>query len=405
MARSRINLISIYEIFLFDFLPLFFILVGAMLVAVQMRLELSWGKQLGAEYTAQTVFTYFLLLVAGLPGAVMSNGFRWLFAINASKIIRLLSLLMALGISVALIIIFQPNISHLQLIYYAAAGSLIGCLTILWPPYLNAYGKHVSLFYHLKKLWDYRRLALIWVRYNIYSRYSQTILGILWIILLPLSTSLTISFVFAQILRAYDIGDVPFISFFLSALTFWNVFNQGIILGMNSLVSKMGVITQVYFPREIILISKIGETVVDLAFIFTSMVVINIFLGVWPNIHYIYLPLIIAIQFMFTLGISFFLSYLSAMIRDIPNLVGIILLLFFYLTPILYPASRIPTKFEFITFLNPLSALINSYRDIILYNTTPNFTNLYLPTVLSLILLYTGYKFFKSKENNLADFI
>jgi lipopolysaccharide transport system permease protein len=104
------------------------------------------------------------------------------------------------------------------------------------------------------------------------------------------------------------------------------------------------------------------------------------------------------------LGIGFFLSYLSVIIRDVPNLVLIILQMWFFVTPVIYPADMIPQKYRFAMQLNPLFPLVNACRDVMLYDRMPDLATLVYPTLLALGVLYMGYIFFKVNEDRLADY-
>jgi len=183
------------------------------------------------------------------------------------------------------------------------------------------------------------------------------------------------------------------------------LFSQGITTGAISLTNAAGLLTQVYFPREILILVRLGEVLVDTFFTFMAMIILNAILGIFPNVNYLYLPILLAIQLMFLIGLSFFISYLSMMIRDIPQLVAIIIQFMFYLTPILYPLSAIPERYILIVLLNPLAPLVDAYRTVILYNAAPDFTTLYYPIVIGGILFYSGYVFFKKNERQITDYI
>jgi ABC-type polysaccharide/polyol phosphate export permease len=98
-------------------------------------------------------------------------------------------------------------------------------------------------------------------------------------------------------------------------------------------------------------------------------------------------------------------SYLSVLVRDIPQLVGVILQFMFYLTPIIYPIDRIPSDYQFIFLINPLAPLIGGIRDIVIYERVPDLFSLVYPLVAGLILLYIGYTLFKANEDILADMV
>jgi len=380
------------------------VLLGGMLLAIYLKAQVLSANPSSTAYR-MSLELFFILVAGSLMAALCAILLRRVNKVQVSKRIRFIALLLSLWLTSLAIYGFLPTLPVVQIIIYDVAVLCLGVITILWTPYIYKYGRHITIFYALGQLWNTKPLILMWIRYNISSRYSQTYLGIMWIIFIPLSTTLIIAFVFSQIMRPYDINDVPYISFFLAAVTFWNVFSQGVLNGSTSLVNSMGLITQVYFPREILIIIKVGETFVDLIFLFISMMVINLILGVFPNQNYIYLPIVIGIQYLLTLGICLLLSYLTVIARDVPNLISVLLQLAFYGTPILYPANVIPERFHLLLFINPIAPLIDAYRSIIVFNQPPDPVHLYGSTVTAFVITYVGYKFFKSQEKGIADFL
>lgn len=288
--------------------------------------------------------------------------------------------------------------------YFVLASLFISLIVLVWTPDGGTADTHRVLAGYLRGIWKYRLLLRIWTVYNIRSRYSQTVLGILWIVLLPLSTALVLSFLFAQITHPGDIGNAPFISFFLTALTFWGLFSSGVNMGVRALLGSMGLINQVYFPREVLILVRFCEEIVDLSFTVATLLIVNAVVGIWPNAWYVALPLVVLIQMTLTLGAMFLVSYTSVLIRDVPQLIGVLLQLFFYLTPIIYPVQRTPEQLQWLTFINPLASLIDAYRRIIVYGEAPVLSNLLYPAVFAVILLFAGFMSFKKFEKHISDY-
>jgi lipopolysaccharide transport system permease protein len=117
------------------------------------------------------------------------------------------------------------------------------------------------------------------------------------------------------------------------------------------------------------------------------------------------LPLIIGIQVIFILGLMFFISYLSVLVRDVPQLVNVLLQLLFYITPIIYPLETIPPDLRFWVQLNPMTALVRAFQAVTVYQKPPDMVSLYYPLVVGCVLLYMGYQFFKRYEKRLADML
>ncbi len=379
------------------------ILIGAHLIAVQIRLRIPWGLALGPEYDGQPIGMYVVFI-----GAVgLAYGMAWIVA-RAERPRRILAphkqfrvLIVAIGLAWAGALVFLPDLSQLQMAYFTVTAVVLGVCVIVWPGRINRGATGRDVYTALIRLWAARPLLGLWLRLNIQSRYSQTVLGILWIVLLPLATSGVLALAFSQFLRVKS--DVPFIVFFFCALLMWGLFNQGIFNGMGAIRARMELIRQVAFPREVLVLLAIGEALIDLFFTLIAMIIVNALHGIWPNAQWVYLPALIGILLCLTLGLMFFLSSLSLLVRDIPQLVSVVMQLLFYLTPILYPVDAIPERFRFIVLLNPVGLVIQAVREVVIYARPPDPLTLYYPTVVGLTLLYMGYAFFKANEERFAD--
>jgi lipopolysaccharide transport system permease protein len=372
---------------------IFSLLCGGHLAAVQIRLRIPWGLPLGPGYDALPPQSFLVLaLAAALGYLVGSLGLRRQ---------QFVGFLLALGLAVVGSLWVLPDLSQLQLIYFGVASLALGIFILLWANRITKLDQ-AGFFAQLGKAWAGRHLLGLWLGYNIQARYTQTILGILWIVLLPLSTSIVLAVAFSEILQVRY--DVPYISFFLAALIPFGLFNQSLLNSTNALIGKMGLLLQVPLPRAVLVLLVLGEALVDFAFTFAAMLLVNLVNGLPPSEAFIYLPLLLLILIAFSLGAMFFLSCLSLLIRDIPQLVAVLLQLLFYLTPILYGVKNIPDRLQVLVLLNPLASLMQAFRDVLVYRRPPDIITLYYPTVLAIAFLYAGYAFFLANEKRLADF-
>jgi len=138
---------------------------------------------------------------------------------------------------------------------------------------------------------------------------------------------------------------------------------------------------------------------------FAAMLVIDGLVGILPNGLFVILPLLLIIQITFMLGLMFIVSWVSVLIRDIPQLISVLLQILFYLSPIIYPVSIIPHRYQFLVNLNPMALLITAYRDVLVYNRAPDWFSLIYPAALGIALLVFGYRHFKANEDRFADMI
>lgn len=394
------------EDFLPTFISHFLILIGAMLLAVQIRLQVPLGKYLPPEYQAQPLALYLLLAFAALITSVSIQSplaKQKPFSVFLARRHPFRRYLVSLGLAVVSVIILLPDVSQLQIVYFAFTSFLLGTLCIALPYRIYIGHPGNSILSPLKLLWERRALLSIWLRFNIQSRYSQRILGILWIILLPVATSFVLSLAFTQFMRIEL--DVPFISFYMAALIPYTLFSNSVLNSTGSVVGRMGIIAQVYFPREILVLLTLGEAIVDFGFAFLAMLGINALAGVLPNVYFVYLPLLFLILSLMALGLMFLVSSLTVMVRDIPQLLTVLMQLLFFLTPVIYPIEQFPERLRFLFVINPIAPIIQGFRDVIVYGHAPDPVSLYYPVVAAGVALIVGYATFKSFESEMADYV
>lgn len=257
---------------------------------------------------------------------------------------------------------------------------------------------------NIKLFWFYRELLWNLANREITQRYKQSVLGYAWVILNPLFQLLVLSFVFDLVLNV-DSWGVPFIIFLSVGLLPWNLLASSLTSSTNVLVSNSNLITKIYFPREILVYSTIMAKMVDFLF---SCIVLIFFLIIFQipiTTHILWLPLIFLIQLIFMFGISLLLAALNLFYRDIQYLLSLVLMLWMYMTPIMYPIELIPERFRFILSLNPMAVIVNAYRQVIIAHSDPNLSSLGIALVISFGVFFGGFYLFKKMEGQFADYV
>lgn len=239
---------------------------------------------------------------------------------------------------------------------------------------------------------------------DIRVRYKQSFLGYFWVILNPLFQMIIMSFVFSKLIRIQNLG-VPYPVYVYAGLLPWLFFANASTSAMNSLVSNSSLIKKIYFPREVLVFSSLLAKVFDFLLASVIFIIILIFFQI-PFTWYmlLFIPIFI-IQFIFTFGLSLFLSSLNLFYRDIQYLFELIVILWFYLTPILYAVEFFPERYRWIFQLNPMSVFINAYRKVLLGGDFPNLTSLGIGIVISIVIYILARKFFKKTEGVFADIV
>ncbi len=239
---------------------------------------------------------------------------------------------------------------------------------------------------------------------EIKQRYKQSILGYAWVILNPFSQMLVMTFVFSTLFRATSVG-VPYAIYIYSALLPWTLFSQALSSSTNALVGNAGLLTKIYFPREIFVISTILSKIVDFFLASTVFVALMIWFQIPPTWAMLWLVPIFIIQNIFTYGLSLLAAAFNLFYRDIQYVMNLVILLWFYLTPVIYPVEMFPDQYRWIFQVNPMAVLINAYRQVLLNGAAPNLMSLGIALGASLVLLGLAQWIFKKLEGQFADVV
>ena len=251
-----------------------------------------------------------------------------------------------------------------------------------------------------KKIYNYRELLKTNVKKEIRGRYKNSILGIMWSFLNPLLQLLVYSVIFGALLAG---GDETYPIYICIALIPWTYFTTAITQAAFTVIGNADIIKKVYFPREILPISVVTSGAVN--FVISTIIILAfvIFSGVGLSWYILLYPFILLIQYVLLLGIGFIVSSVTVYFRDLEHIIGVILMAAFYGTPIVYKLEQLPHTLQIIVQLNPMTHLINAYRDIFYYHQMPNMEILVTLLGISLVLTVVGYFIFKKLQKGFAE--
>ncbi len=236
---------------------------------------------------------------------------------------------------------------------------------------------------------------------EIKARYKQSFVGYAWVILNPLAQLLVYSFVFSQVFR-FPTNNVPYIIFLYAALLPWTLFQSSITAATQSLVDNASLLKKVNFPREVIPYASVLSKIVDFAISSLLFVVLALVLRVPLSPSLVFFLPLFGIQLLLTTGIALLLSTFNLFYRDIQYLANLLLMLWMYMTPIVYPLSLVPEQYIWMYKLNPMVGVVEGYRSAIFgypFETTIILWSL----VVSLIVFFFGFFIFKRAERMFAD--
>lgn len=251
-----------------------------------------------------------------------------------------------------------------------------------------------------KDLYIYREFLQTSVKKDIRGKYKGSFLGVLWSFINPLLSVIVYAIVFSKIMR-FNIEN--YLIYLITGVLPWTFFTTAINTGMNSILFNTNIIKKVYFPRIILPISSVTSSLVNFLISCIVIMIFVIFSGIGLTLNVLWLPIIALTQYFFCMGLVFILSAIEVFVRDMEHIIAFILGMAFYMTPILYKPEQVPENLRFILDLNPMTHIINSYRDIFYYKTSPEILNLFVVFGISILVLFIGYHVFEKLQRGFAE--
>lgn len=261
-----------------------------------------------------------------------------------------------------------------------------------------------GLSLQLKELVEYHELLYFLVWRDLIVRYKQTALGVVWAVLQPFLTMVVFTIFFGNLAKVPSDG-VPYPIFSYTALLPWQLFANALANSSNSLVNNNSLITKVYFPRLIMPLSGILGGLVDFFVAFLVLIGMMFYYGIIPSAALLTLPLLILLAITTSFAVSLWLSALNVQYRDIRYTIPFLTQFWMFLTPIAYPSSLVPEKWQFIYGLNPMTGVVEGFRWALLGKSSLNIYVMSASVCFVLVLLIGGLIYFRRVEKTFADVI
>lgn len=255
----------------------------------------------------------------------------------------------------------------------------------------------------MNTLLTHHELISAWTMRIIRGRYKQSALGILWAVIQPIASAVILSIIFTVFVQV-DTGNVPYLVFSYTAMVPWVFFSSTLTDIVDSMVNNAQLVSKIYFPREIFPIAALLARLLDFAIALSILIILLLVNRIPFGVGWLYLPVVLLIQIILTLGLGLAGASLNVFYRDTRHLLVLGLQLWFYATPIIYPITLVPEWLRPFYFLNPMAGIISAYRAIILNQTMPD-SSLLISAVSSIVIFIVGYWFFKKTEHHFADII
>lgn len=253
----------------------------------------------------------------------------------------------------------------------------------------------------IKELYDYRAMIQSLIKRDIIGRYKGSIIGFFWTFLNPLLQLCVYTIVFSKIMWQ---GIEDYYLFLFVALIPWLFFSTCISGGAGCIWANKDMVNKIYFPREILPFSFVTSCLVNMLLSFIVIFAVLFLSGKGFNVvALLYLPLIILIEYVLALGITFIVSAVTVYFRDMEYILGIVVMAWQFLSPVLYDINTVPEDMRVFFDINPMTPILVAYRDILYYKQIPSMSTLLHATGLGVLLLIVGVVVFDRLKRHFAE--
>lgn len=271
------------------------------------------------------------------------------------------------------------------------------------PPPGSRFRRRLSARVALAELWRSRELVRTLVERDLRVRYKQTVLGFAWAVIGPVFFMIVFT-VFFQRAAHFNTGGVPYALFSYTALVPWTFFSEAVTIGSTSLITNMSLLNKMYCPREVFPIANLLASAFDAV---VSLVVLAVLFAVYqypPAAASYWVPVLVAVEVAFTLGVTLFSSAVIVYLRDVRYVVPLLVSVGMFASPVAYGINVIPASLRPVySVINPMGPILDGFRRTVLHGMAPEWGLLGLAAAASAAWLVGGYALFKRLETGIAD--
>ncbi len=255
----------------------------------------------------------------------------------------------------------------------------------------------------VREQYDYRELLYQMTRRDLMLRYKQTVMGFGWAIFTPVVNTIIFSAVFMRV-APIDVG-VPYPVFAYAGLLVWNYFASSLRFSVSSLTANTNLVAKVYFPREIFPFSTVIVAAVDLAVGALILIALMAYYGVPPTRALFFLPVLFAVQTLFTAGVALILSMGNLFYRDVKYLFEVVITVWMFATSVLYPVDQVAGVLGMLLRANPMTPIIDGYRAVLFRGELPEPVGFVTVSIVSIACLVAGWLAFHRAEFQFAEYV
>jgi len=258
-------------------------------------------------------------------------------------------------------------------------------------------------------LWKNRQLASMMVKREIAGKYRGSFMGIFWSLLTPIFMLMVYTFVFGIVFKsrwnAGSYSNTEFAMVLFVGLMVFNLFAECINRASTLIISNVNYVKKVIFPLEILPVVALGSALFNLLVSFVVWLAFYLVLFGLPKVTIFLFPLLLMPLLMLILGLSWFLASLGVFVRDVSQFINIVTTALMFLSPIFYPVSAVPEKFQTLMYINPITPVVEQVRGALLWGTAPDWGSFASTLLVSFLIAWLGFAWFQKTRKGFADVI
>lgn len=258
----------------------------------------------------------------------------------------------------------------------------------------------------LLAIWHYRHFILTSIRNDLRTRFARSKLGATWAILQPLAQGAIYALVLGRVLGSkmpHTDNKYAYVIYLLAGLLGWTLFAELITRCLTIFVDNASLLKKMVFPRICLPLIVSGSSLLNNLFLLAATLVIFLLVGNYPGWIWLWVPVLMAITLLFGLALGLVLGVLNVFVRDVAQVMNVVMQLWFWLTPIVYAINILPGTFYLVLRINPMYAIVSSYQQVLLWRHPPHFKTLGAIVVVSLVLLALGLGLFRRASPDMVD--
>lgn len=258
----------------------------------------------------------------------------------------------------------------------------------------------------LLAVWQYRHFIFSSIRNDLRTRFARSRLGATWMVLQPLAQGAIYSLVLARVLGSRLPGTTnqyAYVIYLLAGLLGWSLFTEVITRCLTIFVDNASLLKKIVFPRICLPLIVSGSCLLNNLFLIGATIVIYVLIGNEPSVQWLWLPVLTLITLAFALGLGLLLGVFNVFIRDVAQVMNVVMQLWFWVTPIVYSVNVVPQGFGSVLRYNPLYAIVSAYQQVLLWNHAPHLKSLGAVVVVSVVMLVVSLTLFRRASPDMVD--